>query len=102
MRPRKNPIPTVSEKDWQAQVEQLAEIFGWRKYHTRWSTGSEEGFPDLIMVRKGRLIVAELKKEGESPTYEQEGWLGAFREVLGAEVFVWRPSDLDHVTKVLR
>jgi len=33
-------VPRVSERTFQAQVEQYARLMGWRVYHTRYSMGS--------------------------------------------------------------
>ena len=98
-------VNALLENDWQEQVEQLAGVYGWKKYHTRDSRGSDEDFPDLLMLRSNadgaRLVVAELKREGENPSNGQKDWLELFSAV-GAETFVWRPSDLPTVAKVLR
>jgi hypothetical protein len=86
-------------------IRKLAKMAGgrWMTYHTRFSRGSEPGWPDLVLlsVRQHRLIVAELKREGEQPTAAQELWLGALAAV-GIEVAVWRPSDLPEIAAVLR
>jgi len=89
------------EAEWHRQVEQIAGLCRWTKYHTRDSRGSDEGFPDLILLRPPRWVVAELKKMGEDPTAEQLEWLRLFA-ACGAETFVWRPSDFDQVSTVLR
>lgn len=83
------------ERDLQQQVLDLASELGWaRRYHTWNSRHSESGFPDLVLLRRERQIVAELKGEGRNPTVAQLGWLAAFSEIPGCEAFVWRPSDL--------
>ncbi len=98
LRIRKMKIP---EKDLQGQVEHLLRLFCWRYYHTWNSRRSVEGFPDLIALRRDRGLVAELKKEGEEPTPEQQNWLDEFEEA-GFEVYVWRPADIERAAKVLR
>lgn len=90
----------------------LALSLGWRGYHTHRSQHSPAGFPDLALVRRGRLIMAELKREKGKTTPAQDGWLEDLAEVaehahnpdaealLGDDyrpavaVYVWRPSDL--------
>ncbi len=91
----------ISEKDLQQQIEQLLQLFRWDYYHTWNSRHSAQGFPDLLALRPGRRLVAELKKEGEQPTPEQQNWLDKFEEV-GFEVYVWRPADIDQAAKVLQ
>lgn len=107
---------TVSEGVFQAQVIELARVLGWRVAHFRGvrvqrRDGSVRhqtpvqadgvGFPDLVMVRGPRLIVAELKSGRGRATAEQEAWLAAFEGVPGCEVYVWRPRDWDALAAVL-
>jgi hypothetical protein len=93
------------EAEWQEQVEQYAELCGWTYYHTRDSRGSHSGFPDLILIRrqgeKTRMIAAELKREHEDCTPEQEAWLDLMA-AYGVETYVWRPSNFEGMTRVLR
>ena len=58
------------------------------------------GFPDLMLLKPGRLIVAEVKSQKGRLTFAQEVWLEAFRETH-AEVYVWRPDDWPEVERVL-
>jgi len=91
--PTPSPAATISEEEFQAAVEDLARRNGWLVYHTRDSRKSKEGFPDVVALRAGRQVVAELKVGDNRPTAAQETWLEAWRLVPGAEVFVWRPTD---------
>jgi len=52
-------------------------------------------------LRPPRLLVAELKKEGEEPTPDQWNWLDWF-SLVGTEVYVWHPPDIDEVMKILK
>jgi len=59
------------EAHFQSQLVSAAKRMGWSLvYHTRFSTQSEPGFPDLVLVntRQQRVIFAELKRDGEDPT----------------------------------
>ena len=61
------PLPLaqhMSEKDWQQAVIDYARLRGYLVYHTHDSRRSEPGFPDLICLRAGRLVVMELKSAG--------------------------------------
>lgn len=101
-------LPAISEKQFMAQVVQLAKMLGWRVYHTHDSRRSEPGFPDLVMVRviygdvatAGRTIFAELKAEKGRLTAEQAEWYLALKH-SGDEVYVWRPSDFDEIQRTL-
>ena len=104
--------PQVSEADWQAQVIDLARLYRWRVHHCRpaqrqsggWSTpiSGDPGFPDLVLVRSGRVIFAELKRDTAASrmTAAQAGWRDA---LVGSAVlwFCWRPRHLDEVREVL-
>jgi hypothetical protein len=89
----------VSEKAWQAQVVELARMLGWLVYHTFNSRRSQAGFPDLTLVRE-RVVFVELKAERGKPTAEQAHWLEAL-EAADAEVYLWKPSSLEEVGRVL-
>ena len=92
-------------KELQTGVVDLARTLGWRVAHfvsvpvrrgggTVWMTpisADGKGFPDLILVRE-RVIVVEIKGDGDRLKAEQEAWLTAFR-ISGIEAFVWGPKD---------
>ncbi len=121
---RRRPVltgPLISEADWQAQVIDLAKLFGWMHHHDRpapdprqqgqWRTviDGDKGYPDLTLARAGRVILAELKSEKGRVSKEQMAWLlalgyGATLDPKdGApEVYVWRPSDRREVEETLR
>lgn len=101
----------ISEREWQSQVTQAAEMLGWSWAHFRpamttkgWRTPVSgplgAGFVDLVMVRGDRLIMAELKSQAGRLTPVQRNVLDVLRPA--AEVHVWRPADLEIVMEVLR
>ncbi len=85
---------SMLERDLSQLVFDAARKRRWlvARYPTFRATQTTPGFPDLVLLRKGRLIVAELKREREEPSEEQKDWLEGFREA-GVDVRVWRPSD---------
>ena len=112
-------LPPLTELDFQRQLvgtkpPGLAVIFGWEHVHfrpamtkhgyrTAGSGSMAMGWPDLILARPRdcRIIAAELKRDGAKTSPDQDRVL----EVLaasGLEVYVWRPADLDEITRVLR
>jgi hypothetical protein len=98
------PLEDILEKEWDATLfnsqKGLAPMLGWRLcYHTLRSKGSQSGFPDRLLVRE-RVIFAELKREKGNPTETQIEWLDGLA-IAGAEVYLWRPSDLDEIAKIL-
>jgi hypothetical protein len=84
------------ERDFQRTVIDLARRTGWRVHHTRpaltqrgrWLTPvqGDVGFPDLVLCRPPRLIVAELKRVGGRLTAAQRGWLDALGQRAGSGV----------------
>jgi VRR-NUC domain len=95
---------TLTEREFQRQVVDLARILGWDFiYHAQLAKWSEKGWPDLVLVRvrDHRLVFAELKTDKGKLTPRQEEVLAMLRAVSD-DVHVWRPSDLDAITTVLR
>src|SRR6185436_14524371 len=88
----------ITEKQWQAQVVELALHLGWRKiYHTWNSMHSAKGFPDLVMARE-RCVMIECKSETGKLKPDQQDWIEAL-EQAGVEVYVWRPSHWDEAVR---
>jgi hypothetical protein len=56
------------------------------------------GFPDLVLARHGRVLLAELKADGGRLGPGQPEWLAA----LGDHGRLWRPTQWDAVLEELR
>jgi hypothetical protein len=56
----------------------------------------DPGFPDLVLVKDGRVLVRELKSDEGRVREEQEAWLDALA-AAGIDTGVWRPRDIDRV-----
>ena len=101
----------IPEKAFLAQVIDLARHLRWRVYHSRpgmmrsgkWSTpmSGDAGWPDLAMCRGKRLIFAELKSANGEPSEDQMIWL-ALLDHAGAEVYLWRPADIESIERILK
>jgi hypothetical protein len=105
--PQEKMLRSIKERDWQATVIRVAVDYGWKYYHApdnKPINGRIQkvvaGFPDLVLVKGRRLVFAELKRELGIVSPQQEAWLDALRQT-GAEGYIWRPSDLDEVLRVL-
>jgi len=97
----------ISEREWQSHVCKIAELKGWRYYHppdNRPVNGIIQkvvaGFPDLCLIKNGRMVFAELKRERGNVSVQQESWMRAISK-CGIEVYVWRPSNLNEVVAIL-
>ena len=85
-----------TEKDFQGYVLAAADEFGWDYYHTGDSRRSQPGFPDLTLVKDGKVIFAELKREKNSYLKDaQKKWLTDLHAAAGPNLMVamWRPSS---------
>jgi hypothetical protein len=90
----------TTEKQLEATVVELARWRGWLVFHPWTSVRSAAGWPDIVALRAERIVIAELKSERGKTTQAQEAWLEAWR-AAGAEVHLWRPSDLRDIEEVL-
>jgi hypothetical protein len=94
-------LPTLTEKQFMASVFKLAEMFGWRWYHTVDSRRSAAGFPDAVLVRRPRVLFVEFKSARGTLTDDQVRWLDDLR-ASGQETYVWRPRDVEWLERILR
>lgn len=91
----------LSERAFQAMVCELAGHLGYLVYHTHDSRRSQPGFPDTVMVRRQRVIYAELKSMRGRLRPEQRVWIDALR-AAGQDVYLWRPNQWAEIEQVLR
>jgi len=116
-----------TEKEWQRQVEQIADRYWWDyRYHVTRPKMSPWGWPDLVLIRRKdrRIVFAELKAQSTAVTPDQLGLLELLLDVAGGgwtngraisppvmvdplglariDVELWRPGDIDRVIEVLR
>ncbi len=104
----------MSEEELYASIRDHPTLLrGWRLYHTRDSRRSPAGFPDLVLVSRGRgrLLFVELKSDTGRVRPEQAEWLDVLRSICGLaievtaeevphltgrtlpEVYCWRPAQ---------
>jgi DNA-binding transcriptional ArsR family regulator len=87
-------------KGFRATVTQAAEQLGWIVVHFPNAMMNPTGWPDLILLKNGRVVFAELKVGGNTLSTAQEEW----RELLLAhefEHYVWYPEDWGQIEEVL-
>ncbi len=103
--------PPLTELDFMHQVTAYAEMRGFEWFHVRagrtldsWRTPGSgtmaKGWPDIVLIRGKRIIVAELKRDGGKPTMDQVRVLAVLREAV--EAYVWTPKDWDFIERELR
>ena len=101
-------LRAIKEREWQKHVMELAATYGWLYYHAPDNKpvngriqNITAGFPDLVLVKAPRIVYAELKRETGKLSPMQEKWLYLLR-ACGQEAYVWRPSNLNEVIKILK
>ena len=79
-------------KEIQDGIAQLARTKGWKVAHfspgrvgpkDRWITNyayDSKGWPDLFLVKHGRIVCIEVKGSGDKISAEQLEWLNALRD----------------------
>ena len=102
------------EGKFQKRVIEAATRLGWRHYHAHDPRRDKAGFPDLVMVRRGRLIFAELKRDAKAKRNEvsdaQQQWIWDLEvceentsySKAPVRVFLWCPDDWDEVLGALK
>lgn len=92
----------MNETQLRENIRDAAVKLGWLVYFTWNSLHSPKGFPDMVMVRDGELIFAELKSDKGKLTPDQELWKGALEIVesmnFHVAYFIWRPEDWNNNT----
>jgi nicotinamidase-related amidase len=101
----------ISEAAFQSTVIALAKHHGWLVFHPlkaqngrgqwRTATQGDTGFPDLVLAHhRAGVIFAELKSAIGKLSDRQIRWIGELK-AAGAEVYVWRPGDLEEIKQIL-
>jgi hypothetical protein len=102
-------VPDASERLFQDAVIQVATMNQWLVHHSepgRYGhstfTSGLAGYPDLTLVSKRQdgIIYAELKTAVGRLSDKQKHVL-AMLHANGAEVYVWRPADMDFIVERL-
>jgi len=100
-----DPAKWRNEKDFQKAVVKLFQDNGWKvaafNETGRRTWKGNIGWPDLVAVQFGRMIVMELKYGHNTPSDEQESWLKALIKT-GARVFVCWPEHWQKLERLAR
>lgn len=81
----------MRESDFQRTVIEMAQHLGWLCYHTYDSRRSQEGFPDLVLVRD-RVLFVELKSERGKQSPAQREWMLKIHGALQRWHDAWWPG----------
>jgi hypothetical protein len=109
-------LPRLTERAFEREVVQYATLMRWRCWRDKASNArrtcehcgeplhpirNPAGWPDLVLVRRPRVIFVELKSDRGKLTPDQMALLTELRE-CGQEVYVWRPEDWERIERTLR
>lgn len=90
----------MSERAFQWRVVALARQLGWKEFHQFDSRRSQPGWPDLVLIRRPRIVFLELKSESGRATDVQLETLAALQD-CGLEARLVRPSDWEAIQETL-
>jgi hypothetical protein len=108
--------PRLSERGFEQQVIAYATLMGWHVWKDRATNaprrcdacGSElhvarnpAGWPDLVLIRRPRIVFLELKAQRGGLTDAQAACIGELT-ACGQEVYLARPSDWSKLERLLR
>ena len=94
-----------SEAEFQQAIIEYAQARGWLVHAERtarsdkgWRTPvqGDPGFPDLVLARREKVVIAELKTQKGVLKPNQRRWVWA------TDCYVWRPSDWPQIEEVLK
>ena len=91
----------MAEKDFQQAVREYAQLKGWADYSTWDSRHGPAGWPDLVLIRPPRIVIAELKTETGRLADAQRKTIALLLGCSGVETFLWRPGDWESIEEVL-
>jgi hypothetical protein len=108
-------MPRQTEAQFMAGVLEYAGLRGWRWWRDqatntprrcsgcgmiRRTPRNAAGWPDLVLIRRPRIIFAELKAEDGVVSEDQRAWLDELA-ACGQHVYVWYPSSWPEIEAVL-
>jgi hypothetical protein len=97
----------TTEEQFRRALRKTARDYGFTfQYHTRFSVGSDPGFPDEVFLRDEggglvRCVAVECKRVGKMATDRQAVWLRMLGGVPGIESYCWTPEDWNVIHEVL-
>jgi hypothetical protein len=92
---------SLKEKGLQAAIIAAARCAGWRTYFVWNSQHSPKGWPDVVCLKDGRILIYECKTEKSRIRPEQIECL-ALLQAAGIPARIVRPSDMDEVLAELQ
>lgn len=109
-----------TESGFTTAVIECAQMHGFLVHHDRparikghdgedtWRTAiqGDKGFPDILAIGHGRLVVAELKVGRNATSAAQDAWLWQFGKLASlawhVECHLWRPENWDEIEETFK
>ena len=98
---RATPRPRITERQFQDTVLEAAQYLGWWPFHVFDSRRSNEGWPDLVLLKPPRALFLELKSELGKVSAAQCHVIEMLED-CGFTCGVFRPSQLDELLAILQ
>lgn len=93
-------LPPQTEASFRRQVVAYAELMGWRCWFTWRSDHSPKGWPDLVLIRRPRIVFLELKGARTPITDDQRATIEDL-QACGLTALIVRPKDWKTVERLL-
>jgi hypothetical protein len=91
----------MNEAQIQNGLAGAAKSLGFCVYHTRYSIGSERGFPDLVIAGYGKVMAIECKGPRGVISDAQQRWIAELAAAGITAMFVF-PSDYDRALAMIQ
>lgn len=91
----------IKERDFQSALVASARFAGWKVYYVWNSQHSPKGWPDVVCLKDGRILIYECKTEKGRIRPEQLECL-ALLQAAGIPARIVRPSDMDSILEELQ
>ena len=94
----------ATEREFQSAVVDYALWHGWHVLHipdVRRVRHYPVGFPDLLLIRRDKVLFRELKTRTGRVSREQRGFIKRLQD-WKHDAKVWRPSDWSEIEKTLQ
>lgn len=90
------PVPRETELSFSNDVVGYARLRGWRAYRAKL-----DGFANVVLIRRPRVVFALVKSERCRVTEHQRAALAELRG-CGLEAYLWRPSRRTAIERILK
>lgn len=95
-------MSTLHRSATEADIADLAGLFGWRHHHSTPSAIDPDGFPSELLLRDGRLVLVTIAGSRAGVSRPEAVWISELRATRTVEALVVQRDDLCDLTRTLR